>query len=97
MTTIEQPAPSAVLAGDLRELIPFLSSAGQAREVVRRAAVLIETQADLLAINPPSHSDRLAVEQLAAHHEHTTNRCHICGWEHPTVRITRRRSRRGTR
>ena len=73
MTTIEQPAPSAVLAGDLRELIPFLPRAGQAREVVRRAAVLIEAMGN---------------RGLGWEGD---------GWEPPTVRLARRRFRRGTR
>lgn len=90
MTTIETPAPSAVLAGDLRELIPFLPRSGMSRELVRRAAVLIEAQADLLAVSSPTRADRLAVEQLAAHHASTTNLCHVCGWEHPSARAARR-------
>lgn len=91
MTSFECPAPAVVVAGDLRELIPYM--AGWAGEVLRRAAVLIETQADLLAVNPPTHADRVVVEQLAAHHERTTGLCHVCGWEHPAARAARRGKR----
>ena len=98
MTTIETPHPSVALAGDLRELIPLLSREGQARELVHRAAMVIETQADLLAIVRATTA-RAAVEQLAAHHAPTTGHCHICGWDHPSTRAPRARrfTRKGQR
>lgn len=91
MTSIERPSRASSLSADLRELAPWL--AGEARHVVVRAASLLDAQADLLALTVPAAEHGRVVEQLAAHHERTTNVCQVCGWEHPSAREARRITR----
>ena len=89
MTSVEHRRASSVLSGDLREAAPYLS--GLARALMERAAAAIDAQADLLAVTVPVADHALVVERLAAHHELTTGRCHVCGWEHPSIIAERRR------